>query len=201
MKLYITRHGETKWNTLRKMQGWKNSDLTDKGIQDAIKLGERLKDTDFSAIYSSPLGRALDTAKYLKGNRDIEIKIHEGFREMSFGLWEGMERDRVVELYGDQHYNYWNKPHLYRSNGGENFEDLFERVENALKFVLKNASGDNILIVSHAITIKAIYYIIRKYKLENFWDIPFIEGTSLTILEIDGNNKEFILEGDLSHLG
>lgn len=200
MKIYITRHGETEWNILKKMQGWKNSDLTNKGTQDAIKLGKKLKNIKFSNIYSSPLGRAMDTANYIKGNRDIEIETHEGLQEMSFGLWEGMDRDRILDLYETEHYNYWNKPHLYEPNGGESFEELFERVEKALEYIIENASGDNILIVSHAITIKAIFYIIEKHKLVNFWDIPFIEGTSLTILEVDGDNREFILEGDLSHL-
>lgn len=200
LKLYIIRHGETEWNKLKKMQGWKNSNLTDKGISDAIRLGERLKDIEFSNIYSSPLGRALKTANYVKGNRNIEIETHKGLKEMGFGLWEGTDRDTVVELYGEEHYNYWNKPHLYQSNDGETFQELFKRVEIALKYIMENATGDNILVVSHAITIKAIYYIIEKYELEDFWDIPFIEGTSLTILEINDEKMEFILEGDISHL-
>lgn len=200
MKLYITRHGETEWNKLKKMQGWKNSNLTKQGIENAIRLGERLKDIEFSNIYSSPLGRALETANYVKGNRDVEIETHEGLREMGFGLWEGIENDVVLELYGEEHYNYWNKPHLYKPNEGESFDELFKRVEIALKYIIENAKGDNVLIVSHAIAIKAIYSIIRKYELQDFWNMPFIEGTSLTILEINDDNMEFILEGDTSHL-
>ena len=200
MKLYITRHGQTEWNILKIMQGWKNSDLTNKGIEDAIRLRERLKDIEFSKIYSSPSGRALDTANYVKGNKDIEIEIHEGLKEMGFGSWEGMDREDVLELYSEEHYNYWNRPHLYAPSDGETFQELFKRVESALKFIIENSDDDNVLIVSHAITIKAIYYIIQKYRLEDFWDIPFIEGTSLSILEIDGDNGEFILDGDISHL-
>lgn len=200
MKLYITRHGETEWNKLKKMQGWKNSNLTKQGIENAIRLGERLKDIEFSNIYSSPLGRALETANYVKGNRDVEIETHEGLREMGFGLWEGIENDVVLELYGEEHYNYWNKPHLYKPNEGESFDELFKRVEISLKYIIENAKGDNVLIVSHAIAIKAIYSIIRKYELQDFWNMPFIEGTSLTILEINDDNMEFILEGDTSHL-
>lgn len=200
MKLYITRHGQTEWNILKKMQGWKNSNLTDKGIRDAIKLGERLKEIEFAKIYSSPSGRALDTSNYIKGNRKIEIETHKGLREMGFGSWEGMDKDRVLELYGKEHYNYWNRPHIYAPSDGETFQELFKRVESTLKFIIENCDDENILIVSHAITIKAMYYIIQKYKLEDFWDIPFIEATSLTTLEIDGDKREFILEGDISHL-
>lgn len=199
MKIYITRHGETEWNTLKKMQGWQNSNLTERGIENAIKLGDRLKDVDFSQIYSSPLGRALDTANYVKGGRVIEIETHEGLREMGFGLWEGIGNDQVIELYKEQHYNYWNKPHLYESNGGESFDELFKRVKETLNHIIKNATGDNILIVSHGITIKVIYAIIKEYKLKNFWDLPYIDGTSLSILEIRDNDMRFILEADTSH--
>lgn len=200
MKLYITRHGETEWNKLRKMQGWQNSNLTEQGIKNAIKLAERLKDIEFSNIYSSPLGRALETASYVKRNRNIEIETHEGLKEMGFGLWEGMENDKVIELYEKEHYNYWNKPHLYEPNGGESFDELFKRVDVTLKYIIENSTGDNVLVVSHAVTIISIYYIVRKYKLEDFWSIPFIGGTSLTILEVNGSDMEFILEGDISHL-
>lgn len=200
LKLYITRHGETEWNIEKKMQGWKNSNLTDKGIASAIKLAESLRDIEFSNIYSSPLGRALETANYVKGDRNTEVEIHEGLKEMGFGLWEGIENDVVLELHREEHFNFWNKPELYQSSGGESFDELFERVRIALKYIIKNATGDNVLIVSHAVTIKTIYSIIKRYQLKDFWTMPFIDGTSLSILEINDDKMEFILEGDTSHL-
>ena len=199
LKLYITRHGETEWNTIGKMQGWQNSDLTEKGVEDAIRLGERLKNIDFGKIYSSPLGRANDTANHIKGNRDIEIELLDGLKEMGFGLWEGVEREKVMELNKEEHYNFWNKPELYKREDGENFDELFQRVEDSLRYIIENSSDENILIVSHAVTIKAIYSLINNYTIEEFWTLPYIDGTSLTILEIDGEEKKFILEADTSH--
>lgn len=199
MKLYITRHGETEWNTLKKMQGWQNSNLTEQGIANAIKLGDRLKDVDFSNIYSSPLGRAMDTANYIKGNRSIEIETHDGLKELGFGLWEGVENEEVMKLYEEEHYKFWNKPLLYKGNDGESFDELFKRINEALKYIIQNSTGDNVLIVSHAITIKAIYSIIKNYNLEDFWTLPYIDGTSLTIVEVNGDEMKFLLEGDISH--
>lgn len=201
MKLYITRHGETEWNTLKKMQGWQNSNLTEQGIANAIKLCDRLKDVDFSNIYSSPLGRAMDTANYIKGNRNIEIETHDGLKELGFGLWEGVENEEVMKLYEEEHYKFWNKPLLYKGNDGESFDELFKRINEALKHIIQNSTGDNVLIVSHAITIKAIYSIIKNYNLEDFWTLPYIDGTSLTIVEVNGDEMKFILEGDISHFG
>lgn len=69
--LYITRHGETEWNTEKRMQGWSDSNLTVKGGEHAALLGNRLKEVSFDAIYSSPSKRTELTAGLIKGDKDI----------------------------------------------------------------------------------------------------------------------------------
>jgi broad specificity phosphatase PhoE len=200
MKIYLTRHGETEWNTKGKMQGWGNSNLTLKGIENAEKLGESLKHIDFDCIYCSPLGRAVDTAKYIRGDKDTKIIINDSLKEMGFGSWEGMEHSEVEELYPEERFNFWNKPHLYKTVNGESFEELFERVRTVLDEIINNTSYDNILIVTHTVVIKAIYLIIKNYSLEDFWQLPHIYDTCLTVLEVKDREVKFILEADISHL-
>lgn len=200
MKLYIVRHGETQWNRIGKLQGWKNSDLTEEGIKNAMKLGERLKDVDFSHIYSSPQNRALITAKYIKGNRDLKIETIEGLKEMGFGLWEGLENDELIKLYGDENYMFRNKPEEYSPNGGETFDELFLRINNSLNYILNNSKEGNILVVSHGISIKALFAIINKTELKYFWEDTYVDGTSLTILDIKDDKINFLLKGDTSHM-
>jgi len=67
LTLYITRHGETVWNTQKRMQGWKDSPLTETGRQNAFSLGERLAHIPFRAVYSSPSGRTKETASLICG--------------------------------------------------------------------------------------------------------------------------------------
>lgn len=200
MKIYLTRHGETEWNKLGKMQGWKNSNLTEKGIEHAKKLGQSLKDVDFDCIYCSPLGRAIETAECIKGDRDISIIIKESLKEMGFGSWEGMEHSKVEELYSVEKYNFWNKPHLYEPIHGESYQDLINRAREALDEIIKNSKCENILVVSHAAFIKALYLTIKEDCLENFWNPPFLHGTCLTVLEVIDNKINIILEADMSHL-
>ncbi|MCB2288931.1 histidine phosphatase family protein [Clostridium sp. CS001] len=199
MKIYITRHGETEWNKAGRMQGWKNSDLSEKGIENAKKLGESLNHVDFDCIYCSPLGRTIETAKCIRGNKNTEIITKEALKEMGFGLWEGMEHTKVKELYAAQHFNLWNKPNLYEPVQGESFEELLCRTREVLNEIM-NSKHENILIVSHAILIKAIYAIIKNYSLEDFWNPPFMHDTCLTVLEIKNNEVSIILEADVSHL-
>ncbi|WP_253896081.1 histidine phosphatase family protein [Solibacillus sp. R5-41] len=71
--LYLTRHGETVWNTKKLMQGWKDSPLTDNGIKQASQLSERLSNVTLSAIYSSTSKRAVQTAEIANAERNLEV--------------------------------------------------------------------------------------------------------------------------------
>ena len=199
MKIYLTRHGQTEWNVAGKLQGWGNSDLTEKGIEYAKKLSHRLKDVDFDYIYSSPQQRALETAKLIRGNKDTEIKILKDLREIGFGSWEGMEIKRIKELYSDEFDTYLNRPHLYKPTDGEGFDEVYRRVKNVLDRIL-SAEADNILIVSHGVTIKILTSIIKEIPLEELYKIPVQLGTALNICEYDGNSLRFLVEEDTSHL-
>lgn len=200
MKLYITRHGETEWNREGKMQGWQNSNLTEKGVANAKKLGERLKDIEFDRIYCSPLGRAVDTALYIKGNKNTEIVLKDALKEMGFGCWEGREHEEVLAQYPEQRHNFWHKPHLYKPVDGESYEELLLRVGAVFDEIAGNTSCENIMIVTHAAVIKAIYSIVRNNPLQDFWGEPYMYDTCLTVLEIMDKEVRFILEADISHL-
>ena len=106
MKIYITRHGQTDWNLDGRMQGSKNSELTEQGREEALNLGNRLKDTKIEYIYTSPLTRAYDTALLVKGDREIPVEINDSLKEMNFGIWEGMYSEDVVKDYADEYYKF-----------------------------------------------------------------------------------------------
>ena len=87
MKIYITRHSLTTWNEEKRLQGWKNSDLTKQGLEDAKRLGNYLKNQSFDGIYSSPLKRAKETAQLIFPNKTIIED--DRLKEMNFGDYEG----------------------------------------------------------------------------------------------------------------
>jgi probable phosphoglycerate mutase len=200
LKLYITRHGETEWNKAGKMQGWQNSDLTEKGIENAKKLGESLKSIEFDRIYCSPLGRALETAKHIRGSKATEIIIKDSLKEMGFGCWEGVDHEEVERTYPEQKHNFWNKPHLYEPVDGESYQQLIERVGKLLDEIIRDESFGNILIVTHAAVKKAIYKVLRDIPMEDFWGPPYMYDTCLTVLEITNGEIKWLLEADTSHL-
>ena len=83
MRIYLVRHGETIWNTEGRIQGWKNSNLTEKGIEDAKALGKYLRDVDFQCAFTSPFQRAIDTTKFILGDKNIVITSNDNFRELN----------------------------------------------------------------------------------------------------------------------
>ncbi|MFP7299232.1 histidine phosphatase family protein [Neobacillus niacini] len=198
--LYITRHGETEWNTEKRMQGWLDSNLTESGINNAVSLGERLKDTELTAIYSSTSGRTKATASLIRGDRDIPVIYDENLREIKLGQWEGKTHSLIKELYQTEFDAFWNAPHQYTSVEGETFEQTRARAIRVLERIKSEHESGNILIVTHSVVIKCLYSYFKNLRIEALWDPPYIHDTSLTIVETNENGFKLILEGDTTHL-
>ncbi len=199
MKIYITRHGETEWNKEDRLQGFKNSRLTKEGIGGAIKLSQSLSHIDFDYIYTSPLARALETAKLIKKDKKTPIVELDGLKEINLGKWEGMKKTDIKALYPESYYNFWNNPKAYIPHGGESFKDLFLRIDSVLKIILQQKC-ENILIVSHGISLKVLFCIMKDTAIEDFWETSYLDNNSLTIVDLKDNEVSFIIENDTSHL-
>ncbi|MFT8316815.1 MAG: histidine phosphatase family protein [Sporolactobacillus sp.] len=103
--LYLVRHGETLLNLLNRSQGWADSPLTEKGAEQASKLGRALKKNgiSFDAAYTSDAGRARETAKLvLLGAESQTVPLIEttDLREVAFGSFEGVDNDQMWEAAG-----------------------------------------------------------------------------------------------------
>ena len=198
--LYITRHGETLWNTEGRMQGWNDSPLTELGIKQAEWLRDRIKDLKIDVIYSSPTGRAYNTAEIIKGHRELEVIKDDSFREIGLGQWEGLNQEEIKALNVEQHYNFWNAPHLYNPEvGSETFEMLRDRVTPAVMNIVEKHKGQNVLIVTHTMTLKALMTALQNKAISEVWQPPFIKQTSLTVLDFNKDEFEILMHGDASH--
>ena len=87
--IFLSRHGQTKWNLSNRFQGNKDSPLTEIGIKQANDLKASLNGKNIHAAYTSPLKRALDTAKIITRGTPIKVIERDGLREINLGPWEG----------------------------------------------------------------------------------------------------------------
>ncbi|ATD54213.1 histidine phosphatase family protein [Clostridium chauvoei] len=199
-KLYLTRHGETEWNTQGIMQGWGDSPLSELGIKQGEWLAERIKETPIDVIYTSPTGRAYNTAKIVRGNKNIEIIPHDGLREIRVGNWEGLNQDQLRELDEKNYNNFWNTPSKYVPTGnGETFMEVKERSFAAINEILQKEKGRNILVVTHTIALKTFLIALENKDIDTLWEPPFIKQTSLTEIDFDDNGHKYLLTACMKH--
>ena len=184
--IYLTRHGQTLWNLEKRLQGRGNSPLTEEGIERAKELSDRLKNIHIDSIYSSPIERAFETAKIIKGNKDIEIVTDNGFMEMSFGDYEGRRTDEIMKENPSWDINLIMKGNTELSApNGENLGEVRIRVANTMNKIIKANIGKTILIVAHGITLKAIMYYFRDKEVNS----EVMGQATLTKINVDENNN------------
>lgn len=198
LRLYFMRHGETVWNTERRYQGMTDIELSDEGIRQAECVAERFKNIHIDKIYSSPLKRAMLTAKPIAEDKGLEIIAEDAFREIHFGEWEGMTVPDLTEKYGDSYINFIREPHNYGFPGEENIDNVIKRIKPRIDDIIENDDG-NVLIISHGGIIRLmIMYIMG---LDNSWFTKmWINNTGISIIEIKKDRRLMLTVNDSAHL-
>lgn len=203
MEIYFIRHGETLWNTLKIFQGASDSPLTELGISQAEKLSKRLKDVEFTDFYSSPMGRTIQTSRIVMGDRKQELKFIDEFREISMGDMEGVPRQEFEERYPKQFVDFFTNPTEYDPTvyNGENYYQVIERVRKGLEKLLSyHKEGDRVAVVTHGVTLKALFHIITGETMDELAASKVPQNTSLSIVEYKNGKFNVKLFSDTAHL-
>ncbi len=166
MILYFTRHGESEWNLIHRIQGQHDSPLTERGIMMARQLKKRLKGLPFSRCYTSPLGRAVQTAKILTEGTGIIPFPDERIREVSLGETEGLIME---ELPPDMLHAFYHEPQNFHPKGGEGYEAAFQRVSGLMR-ELETEDGC-VLLVAHALILRLIRLYILRLPLSELMNV------------------------------
>lgn len=187
MKIYIIRHGETEWNTLRKLQGRSDTELNEVGIQLAEITAKALEHIPFDIAYTSPLKRAYKTAEIIVGNRNIPIIPEERIQEVSFGAYEGLGCSKANYEIPDPEFEYFfQAPEKYvAKNGAESIEDLCKRTTEFLKEITSNPELEDktVLIATHGAALKGLLSSIGNKEKKDFWGMGVHRNCAVTELE------------------
>lgn len=157
MKLILARHGETDWNVAKKIQGVTDTDLNKNGLRQARELAAAVLagDLGITAIYSSHLKRAAQTAAYVAEALNLPYHTMEALQELNFGKWEGNSWPEVKERYPEE-YGVWYINRRYTpAPEGESYQQMLERVIPALQEIVRREKG-NALVVIHSAEIVAL---------------------------------------------
>ncbi|MCJ7822803.1 MAG: histidine phosphatase family protein [Armatimonadetes bacterium] len=179
--LILVRHGETEWNTERRVQGQVDSQLTARGRAQARQAAERLAETDVRAIDSSDSGRARETAELIAAPHGLVIAIHAGLRERSYGILEG----KTVEEAAREDTGWleaWRADRLRLAPPeGETQPELSQRVMSALREIVTAHPGEQVVVSTHGGPVKSAVFDILQIPVSS-WDRTWIANGSITVL-------------------
>ena len=198
MKLIVIRHGETLWNKENRWQGRTDIELSEEGKEQAKKLAEELKSYKIDVIYSSPLKRALDTAKEIqKVHPNAEMIIDNDLIETSFGIFEGHTHGESLKKHTKFHEERNKDKQNYKGHGGENLKELDERAQRALKKIIAN--NKDALISAHGSINKHILRKLTKLSHEEISKHRY-PNTSFSVFEINGTRIQTEKFNSTEHL-
>lgn len=180
--LYLVRHGETEFNAANKVQGTMDTNLNEKGLQQAEKVAKRLMQEKIDIVYTSSLNRAKTTAQKIAEIANTEIyELHE-FKEICLGPWQGLTLQEINEQYEEHYKIYRENPAAFNMPGAETFLQVTERFCNAIHKVVSDHPDKKIVIVSHGAAIKAAIISILGMDI-NFYNKFRIDNASICILQ------------------
>ena len=201
IRILLIRHGETDWNRLHRFQGRVDVPLNDKGRAQAEALASRLKDESLVAFYSSPLARALETAKIIKTHHPTTPLFHEaGLAEMDLGEFDGMEAKQWAAQYPDFRKLWHESPAALKMPGGESLEDVQSRAIDAIECVTQKYPPEStLLFTSHNFVIRAILCHVLGKHLDQFRNLQQ-DTAAINILYNQGTKWWAEEVNDISHL-
>lgn len=197
MRLYLVRHGESTANAMKNViQGHLDTELTEKGREQAKRIAERLRNHFFDQILSSDLKRALHTAEAIaEHHSDTPFIKTEELRELSRGDYQGMTYEEVGWHDRRQRRADW---YEMRPPNGENFSDLVERMSTFIDTLDKDAK--DILVVTHGGAIRAFYHHLLQIPKPDLFAKEKIGNVGLSIIEITEEGNKLILDKCDEHL-
>lgn len=160
-KLAVVRHGRTAWNADGRFQGQTDVPLDATGRAQAASLAEYMRDDEFDLALTSDLARASETAKIVLDSRPLTLEEDVTWREMRFGVWEGLAWPEIVARFPHLADDAETKPKFYTPEGGEAFDDVCARVERGLRSLDSRVrDGARVLIVTHAGVLHAMLRVV-----------------------------------------
>ncbi len=194
---YIVRHGKTVWNTEKRTQGQKNSELTKQGIDQAKRLFENFSHIHIDEVYSSDLKRAYETAKIIRPS--AEIHLEKGFREINFGVWEGLTIEEIQRTYPELYSLWETSPEKVAFVNGERVIDAFERVNKTFWEIDSKYENKNILIVTHAMVVKLLLLGFLNASIDKIFNI--IQGNlAMNVIKTKNKKATIFTMNDTSYL-
>jgi len=199
MNLILIRHGETDWNRSGRCQGVADIVLNENGKQQARELANSLKDHNITAVYSSHLKRALETAEHIAEHHDLDVRIERELHEMNQGDLEGLSFPYIRDRYADVLQKWRDSPETLRLPNGESLIEVQDRAWSVFEKVHSEHMGETVVAVSHNLTIITLLCKITGVGLKGFREFN-VQATSKNVIVSENGDIRVDVINDVSHL-
>ncbi len=156
-RICFIRHGETDWNVERRIQGQTDIALNETGKRQAVAMAFNAAHHEFSAIYSSDLARAFETASMLAARRGLEVVRCSELRERHYGIFQGITAAEGQTLHPEAYRYYRERDVAYDFETGESMRDFAGRVGRAVENMRRRHAGQTIAALTHAGVLDILY--------------------------------------------
>lgn len=180
-RIFIVRHGECLGNIEQRVRGRTEFPLNENGLAQAFATAAALKNEKLECVYTSPLGRARETAEIIANAGSFCLKIEKRFNNMSFGAWEGRKKEDLEREFPEEWQTWMTRPEDLRLAGAETFDDAMDRSVAALNELTEVHRGGAFALVSHRGLIKPLICGILGMAKPCFWKI-YIDNGSISML-------------------
>ena len=185
--LVLIRHGQSEWNKKNLFTGWKDPELTEQGIEEAIQAGNQLKQSNikFDVMFTSDLFRAQETGRLIleQMNQAVIATIKDqSLNERNYGELAGLNKDDARKKWGEEQVHIWRRSFDVPPPGGESLKNTAERVlpyfeSKILPEVIK---GKNILIAAHGNSLRALVMKLEDISPDEIVKLEIATGDPLT---------------------
>jgi len=198
-QIIIVRHGQTEWNIKGIRQGNLDSALTENGIAQAKALALRLAREKFSALYSSDLGRAVQTAEEIAALTGHEIVTDARLRERHLGIFQGLNGDEIKARHPEEYKLHRTVGPNYVIPGGESVRQQVERNVAYFNELAAKHQGEQIVVVTHGGVVSGFFRHTLSIPLEVPRRFEFVNA-GLNVFANESGDWFLLTWGDVSHL-
>ena len=181
--IIFLRHGQAENNTKRILAGrTEGVPLTKTGVEQAERIAKYLKHMDISAIYSSPIERASNTAKIVADYNSLSYELDDRLIEIEMGKFTRMNYDDMFAKHGNVFLKFYENDPIIAKCEVETFAEVQKRVLDMVGYIVKKHKNQNVVLVTHMDPIKSMISTIMDLKPKTLFEL-IIANASLTIVK------------------
>jgi len=197
--LILVRHAQTDWNVNGRYMGWTDEGLNEEGWRQAGVVARRLDRWPISAVFSSPLKRAVSTAEAIAGPHSLPVETAEDLGEMRIGDWEGMLAGDIAARYPELWKTWRANPGDFRMPGGESLGEVRQRAVRAFDRMMDGSEGKMVLAVTHDVVVRLLVAHCLGVS-EDIYRRLEVGNASMTVIGRTGDSLRLRVLNDMGHL-